>query len=1433
MKDETRFTLLPFPQSYDGGTQLNLRVVVMPRNQNPLRPAIEPVTPGVVPFAEAQFSFEAQIISGLNNFPYDQLTHITRPLPTAVPANARDLFLALKENFKITDSERGNDALEIGVKATAAKPPEQLPIMKYLPLSYRQAFNFTTPRVRNAVTDDSYRCAVRDAAPVKGFQRSKDLISWGKVFAYAMRQRLLAEGLGMVYVTQLEINAADFAQGGWIYVDLAAGSDYRERQLADPLFIRRYAARIPALKLNDQRQIFAPMLFPVLFKEKPGDPDPAPDGTYDELFIEAAEYDDGFAKIVHARQPQSRDLLAEESDGAHPVKDIGIRLGWDDEQILIWYLRQLTADPSVKDPSQRLDAPLGVFGYAVDVREVADPPNPWNSLTSVVSKQQLVVKTQNDEIPLDDFVGELPYQVYPAQLDGNKNKSFWLPMYFANWNGNNMVLPDEDAANIYHTNDIVKLDPHIGVTGKVENRLNEIYNPGPIEAELKYGGLYEFRVRLRDLSGGGTEIGDEPRNKTPSNTVERRFRRYVAPNQPRIADLKADTDTISQIDALNIRRPLLGYPAAVYTEGYANPVAKLIDASNAALTAKTGHAFGIADPDVDRVQVTVEVQSLKMDNLLSVSGKENYVHLYTTNCLFPPVNNENDFDAVLNIPIIYRDCPVLHVAENDKNLTADLGLPADIKNLTEIVVPKGRTIRLTVRAVCEEKLVNNEYYGLLQNDHDPKHEKDVRFGPTMQVLTYKASENEKDLFLDVAGVPRLQGIFLQPDPPQVFDGTAVNLLLGMEVEKPPDMIDRLAQQLGLERRGLTLTGQKGERVQFGCSNRIRHTLSPESSSLTFASKGDLMNHWLCCISLQINRDWTWDGVQDRAFIIKREKRFTHDAPATETEFDEVGDIEIRHTAPFEALEDSQRNYTRLVFIDAVEPKNPRLQPKPPAPPVVPDKPRFPDTIEVKYSIETRFKAGHGIAKDGNENQGCRLPITTPPAQVPKIVSAGIALSPYERNQKYSATEPRRRYLWVEFAEPVDDPNDHYFARMLAYAPDQLISNNRPELFVAPEEPPLPIDPEYIRSVRAAATNDLAGLRAMQPMKRATDSNRHYLLPLPKNLHANADEMFGFFTYEFRLGHYKDLSTPEPEDFVWCTAQGRFGRRLRVTGIQHPAPTLTCMVDRDEEKVYVSAPYAVAVFNGKNVTADPPRTQLWCLLYAQVRQADNRDNRNVLLDNKQLDWRVQVEREKEVNWFLRYNDQERKTLKHLSINNWKDELDYANFKHVLKLTDTERVNKDATKYGTAVWTNKETHQLLDVYGLPGDSPLSVLVVEFLPTITSYGDHIRPAGQEEMRDLLGRLREEIFRSQSNLISLAKLSSAAGVSTAGTLADATGVTAASALGDAAPSFASAVAAGQPDPASPYEQRPSPVSEALGHVRILRTSPLTEVPFVCCPDC
>ncbi len=141
----------------------------------------------------------------------------------------------------------------------------------------------------------------------------------------------------------------------------------------------------PGAEAGDERSVFAAVLFPVV--------PVAPPGNYDDLFIEAAEYDDGFAHIVHGFQPVSDNLLLEQSDGFHPTREIGIRLGWDDEQILIWYMRQLMEDASV-GPKQRIDAPIGASGYRIDVREKPvppAPPGPWQSLNGVSSKAPLAV----------------------------------------------------------------------------------------------------------------------------------------------------------------------------------------------------------------------------------------------------------------------------------------------------------------------------------------------------------------------------------------------------------------------------------------------------------------------------------------------------------------------------------------------------------------------------------------------------------------------------------------------------------------------------------------------------------------------------------------------------------------------------------------------------------------------------------------------------------------------------------------------------------------------------------------------------------------------------------------------------------------------------------------------------------------------------------
>lgn len=384
-----------------------------------------------------------------------------------------------------------------------------------------------------------------------------------------------------------------------------------------------------------------------------------------------------------------------------------------------------------------------------------------------------------------------------------------------------------------------------------------------------------------------------------------------------------------------------------------------------------------------------------------------------------------------------------------------------------------------------------------------------------------------------------------------------------------------------------------------------------------------------------------------------------------------------------------------------------------------------------------------------------LPVTTAPSQLPRIVSAGIALSKYERDEIYSQTGARRRFLWLELEEPVRDPNDEYFIRLLGYAPDPLLTDNRFETFVPPEEAPLPIDPELVRVITPGQTDDEAGRAAMVELQPAGNSDRHFLVPLPPGLNADDPELFGFFTYELRAGHAH----------IWSTAQGRFGRALRSTGVQHPAPTLFCAAQRNEQELVVEAPYAEVVLNGKNITANPPRTEIWALLYAQVRQADGKDYRNVLLDDRRLRILPRVRG--------RFKDPNGNVLIPFQ-------------------------NRDAVAHGAARWTQPEILQALHDLGLPGDAPLSVLCVE----------------------MIAALRTPATSTLSGVSLLART-------------PATSPQSSVSLGLAAAVHAERAGTGATTATAASDDGLRPLSEALGHFRILRTSPLAPVPEVCCPSC
>ena len=1415
--DQSRFTLIALPQSIDVNGLLQLHILFIPRNISPLENVETIYNPaGAMSFINARPAFTVKVINTSTVFPGKDVS-LEKPLDTGLleySAQIENIYRTLKDAindkglpkyFDIDESRStGKPGSEKHV-APKAITERDTAIRKYLPNTYRQAFNFTSPRIKNAVTDDSYHCAMRDQSPIIK-QPIDNKVSWGKVYAHLLRQPFLAKAGGLLYKTTVQLTPGDFEKGGWMYVDLKDDSNYRTELTTsfDEInffglspFVKRYAAKIPPLKAAEARSLFTAISFPVM------NPGKDPEGAFDELFIEAGRYNHGFATIVHADQPHSQNLLKEEHDGLLPQKEIGIRLGWEDEQILIWYLRQMAVEAG---KTERIDAPLCVMGYNIDVRiagEEDEVINPWESLNHVISKGDM----QLEGINLGVFNGELPYQVYPTKISTTADTNFWLPMYFANWNNSSIVIPDDNASRIYK-NELDKTHP-------VSN--TNPYLPVINSTKLHYGKSFQFRVRLSDISGGGPAVSTPSFDLlSESHHTKVAFKRYVAPDMVRIINeadvIKPNTDDHNFTGAsLHLARPIMGYPGVLYTGKYLDPVQRLIDASQAILdeqkndpAGKTGgRAFGIADPDVVSIRIKVEVETLQMDNLASDDGKQNYITLYTTNRNFNAFD-ENNADENIAVPVRFIDNPVLDLTNKFTPFTAIENNACIAATAGEIVLPTARNIRITLRAEGEKK---DAYWGV-----DAKNIlMDSSLGKPKMITVRQESLNEENMFTGLTNPQILQGIYLQPDPLEIkASATGRKNLNGTEANKLPDIVQRLAQQLNVEAKDKSLTAANGDRIQFWCSSRIRHNMAPDNSSLTFANKNELQHHWLVCTTLTLNRDWAWDSLDPLSFEIQRKFRFGADAKTIEEkEYQKIGDVEFKKTASFQAIQAGadgliHRNFSKIIFIDVVD--------------ATPVTGAFPDITEVQYNIITKFRPAHvPVADKPFETAVLQLPVTINPHQSPKLIGSGIALSPYIRTANYSSSEARKRFLWLEFDEAPIDPNDALFARMLAYAPDQLLSNNNPSLWHLSEDTPINLDPEYIRVITPGMGTDQNGLKAMQRMTKSKDKKRHfYLLPLPPGLHTESAELFGFFTQEFRFGH---------SDKIWSTAQARFGQPLRIAGLQHPAPILNCLLNRNEKEISISAPYAQAVFNGQDVTSNPPRTAMWALLYAQVKQADGEDYRNILLTELELTPNPVIP---ENELFRQFIFQKIREIEQQKIIDFEDGVAIAPYDLATLLPDIVaqyKIEKQKNiRQANGAWNNTLTNQALQFYGLPTDNSLSVVCVEVFGQITNIKEQINKL---EFIETTERVPDEpnvarvmnsrriiknnvLVNSENNYTELAaQLKNEYGVD----MPD---------KGLAQEAFNRVT----------QKTIAHPLSDNLGKYRILRTSPLIEVPFVCCTE-
>jgi hypothetical protein len=1151
----TRLNLLPYLQEWDG-TNLQLRVLAIPRD-SPIDPLIAGLTPPGPSFATAHFVFEVHLVQGLGAIPTTSTASINVDIAPAFPTNAAGLFNDLATVFAINPTPPA---------ANPRQPGRQ--IRKYLPPTYREAIGFSADRSTLTVTDHTYLCMLRSGTNKPPYQKIKPpatpTYAWGNVIAMALRQPLLAADLGMIYPMTIPVPASFFKLGGWVYVTLAPTSD-GFALTSMPNALKIYCSRIPPL--SAARPLFSPVMFPVAAA--------VPPGPYDEIFQEAENYNDGFAKAMHGIQPQFLDPLNEASDGTRPVKDIGVRLGWDDEQVTIWLNRQV--DPS----SVALDVPLGVSGYRVDAR--LEGTSAWSSLCQVTSTVQV------GPTKVGNFAGEMNVEPMPSQPDGTILGDYWLPSYYTHWTGTSLVGVDVLSRQLMGDPTFAGPYPVTGV------------NPA---LQLKYGNTYQFRVRLADHTGGGPVSTDSPGVPGPSPIFTIPFRRWIRPRTVQVVEsLPNIPDPTHAPSKLHVNRPLFGYPEYVFT-GAANAAANLIADIPAAQAAR--REVGLPDPDVAAVQIILEVRALGLDEGAGGGTDNGFQPVYTTTRPFP-----TDPSVPLELDLTWTD---VH------NVTTLSPAPTT----GAILVPTSRDVRLVFNGIgrADPQL---QYFGAA----------DVPIGATTSVIIRQESVDESNLFLGEVPSNLLQAIYLQPTTLLDAATASAQQAAGLGVQAPGNPIGRLAGELQLNVNGLAIRGRPGRRTVFGVSGGMRHILAPDNSSVTFASNTDLALHWIVALRMTIDRDWSWSGLASTGLSIQRNGV-------------QVGQSVPQFTADNDALISPDRTSTDLVFFDVVEPK--------------PAAGQFPAEIDLTYTITPNFV---GVPKtvDSPLTVSVELPITTPPAQVPKLVSAGIALSAYVRSADYSTTDPRQRVLWLEFDRAPDNSRDSFFGRILAYAPDPMLTI--PEGDPAETaEPPLPVDPELIRTIIPGQSDDGAGLGAMTVLI-PSDSPVHFLLPLPSGTPSDAPELLGFYTYEFRTGHAKG----------WSTAQGRFGLPLRVTGVQHPAPLLNCVIYRNSSGITASAAFATPVQDGRSVRHFPPASEMYVMIYAQVYQSDGADFRNVLLGYRQA-------------------------------------------KFIADRLKSEGI-PDAL-YGNATWSASEIQLLLASLTLDSDTPLSCLAVEMLPSSNPIPD-----------------------------------------------------------------------------------------------------------------
>jgi len=1189
-----RLTLIPYLQAWDGAAAtLTLNVLAIP-DGDPRASLTEGFPTDGPPICEAALTLTVNLSSEVGQLPMRSEVGASVGVPLPMPPERRLVFEALEAIF--------------APSAPAAMPVRSAAgtLHKYLTPSYRDAFAFVAPRTELASVDEDYKCMLRCSPKQPLPTPTAPQYSWIDALGYAVRQPMVLRAAGLLHTIEVSLPSAElYANGGWLFLTLDPSSDYAS-SAALPGFLRSFATRVPALEAATPRPVFTAVLFPVFADATAA---AAAGGAYDEVFPEAIRFDDGFAKIVHAAQQETMLHLDEAGESPPPIQDLGIFLGWDDEDVLLAQNRQIGLNPDGSEPAE---APCGTLGYRVDAR-VAGAAQ-WSSLAAVHAEHVLL-----GALDLGPFDGELQSEVHPRSL----GEQLWLPAYYTSWTGEALVVKSLEDRLLR------------GVPGAVASP----YAATDLGAvALRYGQSYEFRVRMADASGGGPALAQSPFNAGERPTAQIAFKRYVPPKQLHVEIQSSSPEPLG----VTLARPPIGYPDALYT-GAPEALQRLLAIRRQNIEhPEEPHEEGLADVDAIYAEVRVLVRTPTFDPAASF---DDWLELYTTTREFPA-----DPEATLALSGVYVDVAQL----------AALDVSAQEGPLGSVVgplpIPTARDVRLELRALCRE---DPAYFA---------NEAARRSLPVALDLHQPAAAEPAPL-RSLDPTLSMRSVFLQPDS---VAGEATPAVVQVQNDPSAVLVARLAQAAGLSAGGDTLLALPGQRVVFGCAG-LSHQLSPEGGSLVFTHLAELAGQWLNVVRVELDRDWTWKGAGAPSLRVTRSLA---SLPGGAAQSEEVTTVQLMHAVNATAGSgeaEPERDRTIVVVIDAFK---------------APMEGGLPHELQLGYEVQLLLEGGTS-AQVALANT---LPVSTRPRQIPRVASAGYALSEYQTDARYTTTGQRTRMLWLELAEPVSDARDAYFVRVLAHSPDPLLLARAEPAADPPAFARSPLDPELVRVITPGEADDLAGLATMQRLIAAHGSDRHFLVPLPLGVAAASPELLGFYTYEIRVGHDRGTA----ENPFWSTAQGRFGERIVLEGVQHPAPALACGVTRLAEGVLIAAPYARPYYEGANILPQPPNTEIWVVLYAQVHQADGASMRNIQLALQ----RASLKRE-------------------------------AGAVGEVSVGASANASTPSGPMALASFSDAELETLLAEYGLDEQTPLSALAIELIPEPNSPFD-------DPLRSELGEVR-----------------------------------------------------------------------------------------------